>query len=212
MGDVIDNMHWHLLDKSAWLALKAEGEIIEQDNHGVKVLRCANGDFIKLFRVKRLVTMARIFNPAVMFFRKAEMLQQRGIATITPVGLYRLLHVPRWGARYQPLLGDTVRTLIKQSRFTDQHITQLGFFIAQLHRKGIYFRSLHPGNIVLQPNGEWGLIDILDCRFRWFQRPLNTWQRERNFAHFFRYDDAKLIEQKLRLAYRAAQHDLSFKQ
>ncbi len=201
---VTEKMHWQPLDKSAWLALKAEGEIIEQDNRGVKVLRCANGDFIKLFRVKRRFTLAQIFNPAAVFCRKAQQLKQRGIDTVTPVALYRLLHVPRWGTRYQPLEGETVRSLLKQSQFTEQHIAALGGFIARLHSKGILFRSLHPGNVVLKPDGSFGLIDILDCRLRWWQRPLNRWQRERNFQHFLRYADGKAIEPALRAAYEQA--------
>ena len=199
-----ETLHWQPLDKPAWLALKAEGEIIEQDNRGVKVLRCANGDFIKLFRVKRRITTARLWNPAQEFFRKAQQLKQRGIATVTPVSLYRLLHVPRFGARYQPLEGETVRTLLQQKKFTEKHITELAAFIALLHSKGILFRSLHPGNVVLRPDGTFGLIDILDCRFRWWSRPLNRWQRERNFQHFLRYHDGKLIEQPLRAAYEQA--------
>jgi len=198
-----EKMYWQSLDKSAWLTLKAEGDIIEQDNRGVKVLRCANGDFIKLFRIKRRFTLAKIFNPAESFCRKAQQLKQCGIATVTPVALYRLLHVPRWGARYQPLEGITVRALLQQSQFTEQHIAALGSFIALLHHKGILFRSLHPGNVVLKPDGSFGLIDILDCRFRCWQRPLNRWQRARNFQHFFRYEDGRAIETALRAAYRA---------
>lgn len=194
-------LHWQPLDKPAWLAMKAEGEIIEQDNRGVKVLRCANGDFMKLFRIKRRITTARLWNPAQAFCRKAQQLKQHGIATVTPVGLYRLLHVPRFAARYQPLVGETVRSLIQQDRLTEKHIAELAKFIAQLHQKGILFRSLHPGNVVLTPDGSFGLIDILDCRFSWFGRPLNRWQRARNFQHFFRYEDGKKIESALRAAY-----------
>ena len=200
----VNTMSWQSLDKPAWLALKAEGEIVEQDNRGVKVLRCANGDFIKLFRVKRRITTARLWNPARAFCHKAQQLQQRGIPTVTPVALYRLLHVPRFGVRYQPLMGETVRSLLQQKKITEKHITKLAAFIALLHSKGILFRSLHPGNVVLTPDGSFGLIDILDCRFRWWNRPLNRWQRERNFQHFLRYDDGKSIESELRAAYEKA--------
>ena len=201
---IIPDMEWQPLDKDTWLALKAEGDVVEQDNRGVKVLRCSNGDYIKLFRIKRRFTRAQLFNPAVEFFRKAEKLQRCDIDTVTPVGLYRLTYVPRFGARYRPLAGETVRSLLKQARFTEQHIELLANFIARLHNKGILFRSLHPGNVVLKPDGTFGLIDILDCRFRWWQRSLNRWQRERNLQHFFRYEDGKAIEPALRAAYKKA--------
>lgn len=197
-------MEWQPLDRKTWQAMKAEGEIVEQDNRGVKVLRCSNGDYIKLFRIKRRFTRARLFNPAIEFFRKAEKLQQCGIDTVTPISLYHLVHATRFGARYRPLEGETVRSLLKQSRFTEQQIESLAGFIALLHSKGILFRSLHPGNVVLKPDGTFGLIDILDCRFRWWQRPLNHWQRQRNLQHFFRYEDGKAIEPVLRAAYAKA--------
>jgi len=93
---------------------------------------------------------------------------------------------------------------LAQKKFTAKNISSLAQFIAQLHEHGIYFRSLHPGNVVLQPDGTFGLIDILDCSFRWFGRPLNRWQRERNFRHFFRYDDSRAIEEAVRAGYTAA--------
>src|SRR5690606_7954122 len=64
---------------------------------------------------------------------------------------------------------------------------QLGEFIARLHQQGVMFRSLHLGNILLDDDGQLGLIDIADMRcWPW---PLNRWQRARNFVHFFRYVD-----------------------
>lgn len=47
-----------------------------------------------------------------------------------------------------------------------------------LHRKGIYFRSLHLGNVILTPNGEFGLIDFSDMRI--YPWPLPKFMRVRN--------------------------------
>jgi tRNA A-37 threonylcarbamoyl transferase component Bud32 len=194
------HLQWQTLDKPAWQQIKAESEIVEQDGFGVKVLRCNNGDYIKVFRVKHKISLARIINPAKRFCDNAERLRMLGVDTLTPVALCCIPN-NRWAVRYQPLEGDTLRTLIKQSALPEKTIAELGIYIAQLHDKGIYFRSLHPGNVVLQSNEKLGLIDILDCQFRWLGRPLNAWQRERNFRHFFRYDDGKLIEAGVRAAY-----------
>ncbi len=200
----VSTLSWKSMSEPEWVSLCGDGKVIEHGIHGVKVLRCSNGDYIKVFRIKRRFTLAQIFNPAREFCKKVEGLQQRGIATLEPTNLYRFTHVPRWAVRYRPLQGETVRGLMQSSQLTPALITQLGQYIAQLHQKGIYFRSLHPGNIVLQPNGQFGLIDVLDCRFRFFHRPLNQWQRERNFQHFFRYEDGGKIEKELREAYEAS--------
>jgi len=50
--------------------------------------------------------------------------------------------------------------------------------------RGIYFRSLHLGNIVLTPEGSLGLIDIADLSFQ--RRPLSKAKARRNLAHFTR--------------------------
>ena len=196
-----DDTVWKMLDKPAWQQIKSDSDIVEQDGFGVKVLRCNNGDYIKTFRVKHKISLARILNPAKRFCDNAEKLRLLGVDTFAPLELYGLAYLGRWAVRYKPLEGDTLRALIKKSSLPENLVIELGVFIAQLHDKGIYFRSLHPGNVVLQPNGKLGLIDVLDCQFRWFGRPLNAWQRERNFQHFFRYDDGKLIEDGVRAAY-----------
>lgn len=188
---------WVLLDQPDWQQIKTESEIIEQDGHGVKVLRCQNGDYIKVFRIKHKISMARFLNPALRFSRNAKRLHELGVDTLTPLTFYHLVHINRWAVRYKPLEGETLRGLIKQNALPEKIIVDLGAYIVKLHSKGIYFRSLHPGNVVLQPDGKLGLIDVLDCSFRWFGRPLNAWQRKRNLRHFFRYDDGKTIEKEL---------------
>jgi len=208
MTQGFDNTVWQALDKTAWQQIKADSDIVEQDGFGVKVLRCNNGDYIKVFRIKHRISLARILNPAKRFCDNAERLQALGIDTLQPLALYRLVHAGRWAVRYQPLEGETLRALIKQSALPANIIADLGAYIAQLHDKGIYFRSLHPGNVVLQPNGKLGLIDVLDCRFRWLARPLNAWQRERNMQHFFRYDDGKLIADGVRAAYKKSRRSM----
>lgn len=196
---------WQTLDDSGWQQWLADHAMVEEDASGPKVLRCANGDYIKVFRIKHRVSLARLRNPAMRFCRNAEKLRALGIATLVPRDLYRIPHLQRWAVRYAPLAGDTVRSLLQCGAMTDALVRSLGVYIAQLHDKGIYFRSLHPGNVVLQPDGHFGLIDVLDCRFRWYGRPLTAAQRERNFRHFFRYEDGRLIEQVVRAVYEKAQ-------
>jgi hypothetical protein len=64
-------------------------------------------------------------------------------------------------------------------------VKQFGRFVAQLHNQGIYFRSLHLGNVVMTPDNELGLIDIADMRT--LRRPLRKSLCLRNFQHMRRY-------------------------
>ena len=91
---------------------------------------------------------------------------------------------------YQPLDGEMLRGKLKES--TDDKLFNLtARFIAELHRKGIYFRSLHFENIIYHEH-KLGLIDIADMKI--YPRPLSRALRQRNFQHFMRYAaDAALI-------------------
>lgn len=60
----------------------------------------------------------------------------------------------------------------------------MGAFVAHLHSLGVYFRSLHFGNIVQTPDGALGLIDIADLGVRPWQ--LFGFERLRNFRHLCR--------------------------
>jgi hypothetical protein len=63
--------------------------------------------------------------------------------------------------------------------------------MAQLHLTGVYFRSLHLGNVLLQSQGGLALIDVADMRFR--NRPLNGSERARNFKHLLRKPEQRAI-------------------
>jgi RIO-like serine/threonine protein kinase len=65
-------------------------------------------------------------------------------------------------------------------------------FIRSLHERGIYFRSLHLGNVLLLPDGDFGLIDFLDIRFR--RPPLGKRLVRRNLAHLQGYLARNRIE------------------
>jgi hypothetical protein len=185
-------------DYAQW---QKEHTVLEKDRRGPKVMRCGNGDFIKIFRIKRAITLSRVLDPAHRFCDNARYIAGLGIPTLVPTGIYRIPHLNRWAVRYVPLAGETVRDLIKLSALPEPCIVQIGQFIADLHEQGVYFRSLHPGNIVLTPDGKLGLIDVLDCSFRWFGRPLSLAQRKRNFNHFFRYEDGELLRERLLASY-----------
>ena len=168
----------------------AEAELIVADLMGPKVMRLGNGNIIKLFRRKRWLSSAMFAPYAVRFVNNAFKLKTLGIPTITPIALshcsQRQIHV----VEYQPLPGELLRSQLKASH--DGELFKLtAQFIAKLHLKGIYFRSLHFENIVLH-KGKLGLIDIADMKI--YNQPLSEPLRQRNFQHFMRYPaDAELI-------------------
>ncbi|MDT3736057.1 MAG: lipopolysaccharide kinase InaA family protein [Denitratisoma sp.] len=195
-----------ILEHDDYLALRAGARVLERDRFGEKVLALADGSYLKLFRRKRLISSAAWYPYAQRFADNAAALAARGIPCPSVDGVYRIPAIRRDAVRYRPLEGRTLRQLVSEGAATAEVRKQLGAFVAALHAAGVYFRSLHLGNIVLTPDGALGLIDIADLRAG--PRPLPAHRRRRNLQHMLRdgNDRAWLqADTAFDAAYRAAQ-------
>jgi tRNA A-37 threonylcarbamoyl transferase component Bud32 len=178
------------LTEDAYTHLREGAEVLAADEHGDKVLLLADGTYLKMFRVKRLFTSARLFPYWRRFQVNAEKLAELGIPTLKVKEVYRVPHLDRTAVHYDALPGETLRQV---KRFDADLAARLGEFIRELHDKGVYLRSMHLGNVVLTPEGRLGLIDVADMRVK--SSPLSNQLRFRNFHHLCRYtEDRKVIE------------------
>ncbi|WP_457979675.1 toluene tolerance protein [Ectopseudomonas composti] len=165
--------------------LTTGAQVLEEDSLGAKVYRLADGKFLKLFRRKRLISSALFLPYSDRFWLNAVRLRELGIPTLTPLELYGLEDTSMSAVLYSPLPGRTLKDIYLDAPAAfGKHLPVLIDFIRMLHRRGIYFRSLHLGNIVLTPEGGLGLIDIADLSFQ--GRPLSKAKARRNLAHFSR--------------------------
>jgi len=183
------------LSREQYQAWRAEAQIIEKDGHGEKVLRLADGTFLKLFRRKSWLSKSAFYPPAKRFADNAAELQRLDIPCPRVIQLYRIDVPYRSVVHYEPLDGETLRQLLQQGPDLDQLelFARLAEFITRLHDLGVYFRSLHMGNIVLTPDNQLGLIDISDMRC--LGRPLSRRMRDRNYQHLLRYEsDWELVK------------------
>ncbi len=177
------------LTREQYQAFREGAEVIEQDAHGDKVLRLSNGTFFKLFRIKSVFSSARLVPYSVQFARNAKKLAEMNIPTVVIKSCFRLPEIERTAVHYEPLPGETGRQMLTGANpiEREQFLKKIATFFVRLHKKGIYFRSLHLGNIVVQPNGDLGLIDIADMRC--YRRSLSKAKRLRNLRHMSRYKD-----------------------
>ena len=130
-----------------WLS---QGELLEKDSHGPKVVRLPDGSLLKIFRSRRNPLLARLRPDARRFAERAERLQALGIAT---PDIRECAWIDRHAAvsacLYAPLAGLPLDKLFRDQRDEfDRRLPQLAAYILKLHRLGIYFRSLHLGNVV----------------------------------------------------------------
>jgi tRNA A-37 threonylcarbamoyl transferase component Bud32 len=175
--------HFQILKVEDLSRLTAGASILEQDRFGIKVIRLHNGTILKIFRIKRWFSSAVLYPYSLRFFRNAQKLSYLGVPTLEPVALFRLPEKWRTAVHYEPLLGRTLRQVIEQGNGNGLTLA-LGHFVAELHEKGIYFRSLHLGNIILTPDGKLGLIDVADTKF--YKSRLSRRHRIRNLMHLCR--------------------------
>ncbi|KAE9639713.1 bifunctional O-antigen ligase/aminoglycoside phosphotransferase family protein [Pseudomonas sp. PB106] len=175
------------LSAAALQHMSSDARIIEEDGLGPKVLQLSDGTFLKLFRRRRWYTSGS-FNPySERFAINSEQLRQMGIPTPQVLNLYRL-NDGSSAVHYAPLSGHTLRQVLQSitaPAVRQALVERFGKFMAQLHEKGVYFRSLHLGNVLVLEDGEFGLIDLADLRV--YPTPLSLSLRQRNLRHMQRY-------------------------
>jgi serine/threonine protein kinase len=164
---------------------------LERDRHGIKVLLTSENQIIKLIRIKRWLSFSVIYPYSLRFRRNAKRLTAMGIPCVQVERVFYCHAIKRHGLIYPLMEGESLEKISAREGLSDDLFEKLADFIALLHRKGIYFRSLHLGNILLLPQGGFGLIDVADMRFSKF--PLRVDQRRRNFRHLLRNRDQRQL-------------------
>ncbi|GAB4349913.1 MAG: hypothetical protein Kow0073_03930 [Immundisolibacter sp.] len=173
--------------------LLQHARILEQDRHGIKVAQLPSGSMLKLFRRKRQVSSAAWRPYSRRFVDNARHLKRLGIPTVE---VRCHLHCPEWARHvvaYRALPGEVLRDRLKAGTEVDWR--RLAGFVATLHDRGVYFRSLHSGNVVCVPGGGFGLIDIADMRVS--ARPLGLLRRLRNLRPLLRDHQAAPLRQRV---------------
>lgn len=174
----------HLMSGHEYAELVQGASELERDNYGVKVLLTPDERIVKLIRVKRWYSLSAIYPYSIRFKRNANRLKSMGIPSVEVERVFYCHQIRRHGVIYPLLQGESLEQIATKNGLSEDLLQQLAEFIAMLHDMGIYFRSLHLGNILQMPDGRYGLIDVADMRF--FRSPLRVDQRRRNFKHLLR--------------------------
>lgn len=163
-------------------ALVADGKILQQEPYGIKVWLLPDQRVVKVFRIKRPFSSARIYPYNQRFSRNARRLSVRGISAPHVLDTWYCPDIQRHGVVYELLEGVPFVEVLAAARDEAPFRSYAGF-LGLLHEKGIYFRSAHAGNVLQKEDGSMGLIDIQDMRF--WPWPLGKKARARNFRHIY---------------------------
>lgn len=187
-------MQFSRLPEAALNQMIDGARILEADSYGPKVYLLQDGNILKLFRRKRFFSSALWRPYSKRFIDNAAGLQKLGVPTLQALQLYKLQAPGMTAVLYQPLPGETLRQIASKEGFSwQQALPDLVDLIRNLHESGIYFRSLHLGNIVVTPDNRMGLIDVADLRF--LRAPLPRYLIKRNLQHFARYIEREKLNE-----------------
>lgn len=161
--------------------------VLEADPHGAKVLLLTDGTILKLFRRKRLISSAMLFPYATRFASNARKLARLGVPVPEVIDVLRIPELERDAVHYRPLPGVTLRQLAAESLPAERRKRLRDAFnrlVVLLHDNGVYFRSLHIGNVIVTADDRLGLIDFSDMRI--YPWSLGSYLRRRNIQRLYK--------------------------
>ena len=161
--------------------LRTGARILMDDPRGEKVLLTPDQHIIKLFYPRHRISSAHLYPYAFRFWKNAIALREKGITTVQCEQLRYERERGRHLITYPLLPGKNIRDCIRETGHGENILPRLADYLAYVHDKGILFRSIHLGNILVLDDGGFGLIDIADLSVQ--RRPLGLVKRARNFRH-----------------------------
>jgi hypothetical protein len=176
------------LDRDAFETLVRGAGVLLTDRDGPKVFLTPEGEIVKLLRIKRLISSNLLLPHAERFARNAAKLAAAGIACPEVRMTARVPHLKRQMVVYRELPGTSLRSALGEAAggAAAKLVHATGAFMAGLHERGVYFRSIHFGNILVTPDEpSFALIDFLDMKM--MGAPLSLQRRIRNGKPIFRY-------------------------
>ena len=183
-----------VLSAAEYERLTDGAEILARDDYGIKVLRQSNGTIFKLFRLKRKLSSAVLWPYALRFERASKQLAALKIPTVEVSGVYKIPSIKRHVVIYRELPGAMLRSVLAANDNSNKYIARLAAFISTLHERGVYFRGIHLGNIVVLENDNMGLIDVSEARVK--SRKLGACLRARNFRPLVSYEEDRVALSK----------------
>ena len=142
-------------------------------------------EIIKIFNVRGYISSGFFNTYASRIIKNSIKLKEHEISSIEITNELAFQYNNRLsGVSYKYIPGKTYRDL--GNNITKEMITDLAKYISIIHKKGIYFRAMHLGNILLH-NKKLFLIDIAKIHF--YPWPLFIFTRARAFRRMIKYQD-----------------------
>ena len=180
------------LSQAALDDMIASARVLSVNVDGPCVFMLPDDRILKLFRVARGLSSNWFVPYARRFERAAHSLAERGVRTVAVESLFKVQGAGRSGVIYRPVPGiDMSQALLDPAR-RESLLSPLAGYFADLHAKGVLVYGMHLGNIIVDSEGQFGLVDVTSVGF--VRRQLGHGQRARSFKPIFNHpqDQAQL--------------------
>lgn len=154
--------------------------IFETKNGKPKVFETDNGDIVKMFYPKRKRFSSDMLRPyALRFCLNAKRLIALGFAAPKIKFFQYCPELETHIVCYEKLQGESCYNLLQSPN--PSLVADAIAFVGALHKKGVFFKSIHLRNMIYQKDGNIALLDVTDVKFK--RRSLSLSVRYRNFVH-----------------------------
>ena len=160
-------------------------EVLTDGERGPSVYRTVDDKVVKIFRQKGWLTSNRLSPYALRFERCANRLKALGFASVSVEKIAACRDLNCHLAIYPLLPGETIRDLANRADEQRRALTRLPGYLCALHRKGVYCRALHLGQVLAQADGSFALLDLHSTQFS--TTPVPVKRRLNNFINTLNY-------------------------
>jgi hypothetical protein len=157
------------------------------------LLRTDSGEIVKFFYPKSRLSTSTFFPKAKVFADNGLRLKKLQVTAPLTKRVAYCATLKVYLVIYDRIPGKDLRMWDEEGN--GAALQGLEKYLAELHRKGVMFRGIHLGNILMDDAGQYALVDIsgLSCK----SKPLSLWQRMRNLINLLGVED----DQKILLSY-----------
>ncbi|MBS1270186.1 MAG: hypothetical protein MAG794_01141 [Gammaproteobacteria bacterium] len=152
---------------------------------GPRVYLTTDHKVVKIFRQKGWMSSNRLLPYALRFERNANRLKAMGFSSVTVEKVAKCRHLDSHLVVYPLLPGETIRELADRPAKQQYALARLPGYLCKLHNNGVYYKALHLGNILMQTDGSFALIDIHWTKF--YKRPISVNNRLGNIFNILGY-------------------------
>ena len=175
------------LPRAAFDDMVASARVLSGNIDGPCVFMLPDDRILKLFRSARGLSSNWLVPYARRFERAAQRLIERGVRTVAVESSFKIQETGHHGVIYRPVPGIEVRQALLDPERCESLLSRVAEYFADLHAKGVFFHSMHLGNIIVDSEGRFGLVDV--ARVGFVRQQLDHGRRARSFKPIFNHPE-----------------------